>query len=385
MAEASTTYRHAASDISNAIVAEQYAAAVGVNARQLTLYYNLGCYLSRNTRKGVWGQDAIGQISRHLQALMPGLRGFSATNMKMMRLFYEAWSQSVINSSEASDEFDDVAATNSSVITNELLPMPLRKVPTTPIPAFQGVDFNDFVSVCFSAHMIIVMKVKSPAERAYYVTLCVQEKLSLAALKKVIAADEYHHRGAVAGNFATAIATPEQYRQAMLAFKDEYLLDFINVEQYGVRDIDELDERVVENAIVHNIRNFIMTFGRDFSFIGNQYRVEVMGHEHFIDLLFYNRELACLVAVELKTGSFKPIYLGQLNLYLQALDDFVRKPNENPSIGLILCRNADKPYVEYVARGYDKPMAVATYRTSEDMPEPLRRALPPIEELKKLL
>ena len=123
----------------------------------------------------------------------------------------------------------------------------------------------------------------------------------------------------------------------------------------------------------------------NFSFIGNQYRIDVLGHVHIIDLLFFNRELASLVAVELKTGPFKPIYLGQLNVYLQALDDFVRKPHENPSIGLVLCKSADKAYVEYAVRNDNKPIGVASYRTADEMLERLKKALPDIEDLRKQL
>ena len=128
-----------------------------------------------------------------------------------------------------------------------------------------------------------------------------------------------------------------------------------------------------------------MTFGHDFAFVGNQYHLEVYGVEHFPDLLFFNRELNALVVVELKTGDFKPGYLGQLMAYLQILDDKVRKPHENPSIGIVLCKSANKDYVEYVIQKYDSPMGVATYRTSDDMPENLRKALPDIEQLKALL
>ncbi len=181
------------------------------------------------------------------------------------------------------------------------------------------------------------------------------------------------------------LPTADFARRAILAFKDEYILDFINVEVLGARDIEDVDERIVENKIVQNIKNFIMTFGRDFTFVGNQFRVEALGHTHIIDLLFFNRELSSLVAVELKTGPFKTAYLGQLNMYLRVLDDFVRKPKENPSIGIVLCKSADKAYVEYAVRDYDKPMGVAIYKTASDMPERLRNTLPDIEELKKLL
>lgn len=163
------------------------------------------------------------------------------------------------------------------------------------------------------------------------------------------------------------------------------MLDFINVEELGVRDWEDVDEQQLEQEIVHNIKNFIMTFGRDFSFIGNQYRIEAGGKEHFIDLLFYNRELQSLVAVELKAGDFKAAYLGQLHIYLQALDDYVRKPYENPSIGIILCKSADRTYVEYAVRDYDKPMGVAIYHSAADMPDNIKHALPDIEQLRQLM
>ena len=128
-----------------------------------------------------------------------------------------------------------------------------------------------------------------------------------------------------------------------------------------------------------------MTFGNDFAFVGNQYHLEVYGEEFFPDLIFFNRELNALVVVELKTGKFKPSYLGQLTTYLQILDDKVRKPHENPSIGIVLCKSANKEFVEYVIQRYDSPMGVATYKTSADMPENLRKALPDIEDMRKLL
>lgn len=170
-----------------------------------------------------------------------------------------------------------------------------------------------------------------------------------------------------------------------MQFKDSYLLDFINIEEIGERDLQDIDERVVEQQIVHNIKKFIMTFGKDFAFVGNQYHLEIYSEDFFPDLLFFNRELNALVVVELKSGKFKSSYLAQLMTYLRILDDKVKKPHENPSIGIVLCKNANKDFVEYVIQDYAKPMGVATYRLSEEMPEKLREALPDVEELKKLL
>ena len=139
--------------------------------------------------------------------------------------------------------------------------------------------------------------------------------------------------------------------------------------------------REVEKAIIQNVKNFIMTFGRDFTFVGNQYHLEKYGHHSYPDLLFYNRELAALVVVELKRGDFKPAYLGQLSAYLRILDTEVKKPFENPSIGIILCKRADKSFVEFLIQGYDNPMGVATYKSAEDV----RKVLPTEEELRRVM
>lgn len=204
-------------------------------------------------------------------------------------------------------------------------------------------------------------------------------------LKKLIKSDAYGNANVIPSNFSKAISSSTLARKAVMMFKDEYLLDFINVEQIGERDSIDVDEREVEKQIIQNIKNFILTFGKDFAFIGNQYHLEVYGVEHFPDLLFFNRELRALVVVELKTGDFKPSYLGQLMSYLSILDAKVKKSHENPSIGIVLCKSANREYVEFVIRDYNKPMGVATYRTSTEMPDELRNALPDIEDLKRLL
>ena len=177
----------------------------------------------------------------------------------------------------------------------------------------------------------------------------------------------------------------QQALKAIATFKDEYLLDYINVEELDVRDRQDIDEKMVENTIIHNVKNFILTFGKDFAFVRNQYHLDAFGEDQYIDLLFFNRELNCLVAVELKRGKFKTAYLGQLQGYLSVLDGFERKPHENPTIGIILCKDMNKSFVDYVIQDYAKPMGVATYMTSKDMSDKLRKALPDIEDLKRLL
>ena len=380
--------------IKTAILEAQYKAAKAVNAVQLSLYFSIGKYVSEHTRKGYWGTGALEYISEQLQRELPGLRGFSASNLKQMRGFYEEWTSDSL-SDDCNLTFMNVelqsADSNSTVMRDELEETTEHIYSTDAIVEFSrlsnyGEEFTKyFLVISFTHHRFIMSMVKDIEARLFYIELAAKESLSVRALQKAIQLDEYKHRGAMPNNFVQTLPASQQALKAIGMFKDEYLLDFINVEELGVRDVEDIDERVVEQQIVQNIKRFIMTFGRDFAFLGSQYQVEALGHTHFIDLLFYHRELSCLVAIELKTGSFKNAYLGQLNAYLNILDDFVRKPNENPSIGIILCKDVDKTYAEYMVRTYDKPMGVATFRTADEMPEPLRKALPDIEELKKLL
>ncbi len=369
------TYNSAVTTIKNAILNAQYEAAKGVNNIQLTLYYSIGRFISQNSRNGKWGTHAIATISQLLKKDMPGLRGYSETSLKRMRSFYEEWAEldPVLNSSIKTDEFSPVKT--DEII--DLLPFNFSAVDAFPA--------NDFRSIGFTHHSEILTQCKDRKERMFYISVCAREHLTPDGIKNCIKQNLYSKKGQMPNNFLQRLPSGNLAKRAILAFKDQYMLDFINVEELGARDIEEVNETVVEQKIVDNIKKFILKFGKDFLFVGNQYTITVAGHDHRIDLLFYNRDLNCLVAIELKTGAFKQIYLGELNGYLRLLDDYVRKPHENPSIGIVLCKSADKTYVEYMIQDYDKPMGVATFTTATDMPERFRNALPDIEELKKLL
>lgn len=379
--EIQQSYIKAAETIKNAILSAQYEAARGVNNIQLMLYYSVGRFISQYSRKAKWGTAAIATISHLLTHDMPGLRGFSEANIKKMRTFYEEWRELDAQTPEAKSliQTSDLPEINSLIQMNEIQILPFN-FPST--DAFPG---NDFRSIGFTHHTNILIGTKSRQERMFYISLCAREHLTPDGIKNCIRQNLYAQRGELPNNFLQKLPSGSLAKRAILAFKDQYMLDFINVEELGARDIEEVNETVVEQKIVDNIKQFILRFGKDFLFVGNQYTLNVHGHEHRIDLLFFNRELDCLVAIELKTGPFKQIYLGELNGYLRLLDDFVRKPHENPSIGIVLCKSADKSYVEYMIQDYDKPMGVATYKTATDMPERLRKALPDQEELLKII
>ena len=377
-------YNDAVNAIKTAILQGQYEAAKGVNRIQLALYYAIGKYLSQHTRKGVWGEGALAAISEQLRKDLPGLRGFSETQMKDMRRFYEAWKMLDNNMTVATAE---ITSCNSAVTTAELQDKEYQidifhTLTITNIPEF---PVDDFFKVPFTHHSAIIIGTKDTSARYYYIHRTAEEHLAVKKLRQLIKEDAFHSQGHIPNNFTKTINDSKEARRAIEMFKDEYLLDFINVEEIGVREKIDVDERVVEQSIVQNIKNFIMTFGRDFAFIGNQYHLEIYGVEQFPDLLFFNRELNAMVCIELKLGEFKTSYLGQLFGYLQILDDKVRKPHENPSIGIILCQSANYSYAEYAVRDYSKPMGVATYKTLDDMPERLRKALPDMKKMMDLL
>ena len=279
-------YSDAIQAIKNSILQSRYRAATLANRELLSLYYGIGKYISENSRKGFWGTGAIDTISERLQQELPGLRGFSAVNMKNMRLFFEAWTDELSAFSNRQLPTDDLQCSKTEDII-------IRQLPTDELQL--NTILQNFVSIGFTHHIAIINKVKSREERLFYIERCATEFWSVETLKYHLKSNLFAKRGKLPNNFQTTISDKDLQRKALLSFKDEYLLDYINIESPD----DEPDERVLESAVVNNIRKFIMSLGKDFSFIGNQYRVIVDEEEYFVDLLFFNRKLQCLVAFEL--------------------------------------------------------------------------------------
>ena len=388
-------YQSAVNVIKTAILQSQARAAKAVNQEQLALYYGIGRYVSANTRKKNWGQGAIEAISNQLKLELPGLRGFSVRNIKNMRIFYEGWSmlerpnsavttakftEINMNSSVATDEMGQ-AIVNSAVATAEFEDdWEIRQLQLANLPDF---PLREFLSISFTHHIAILAKAKAYEERIFYMKYADTYKASVDDLEKVIKQDLYHHQDKMPNNFLATIPDYKQAYRAIRMFKDEYLLDYINVEELGMHD-EDVDERVIESNIVHNVKNFIMTFGRGFSFCGSQVHFDKLGHDHWIDLLFFCRDLNRTVVFELKNGGFKVGYLAQLSAYLRILNDDDRRSHEEAPIGIILCKNADKEYAGYIMQDFKQPMGVATYKTADEMDPELLKALPPKEELQRV-
>ncbi|MDD2637061.1 MAG: PDDEXK nuclease domain-containing protein [Bacteroidales bacterium] len=346
------------------ILASRYIVAKLANAEMLRLYYSVGKIVESEFKKNEWGTKVTEEISSRLQQELGGLRGFSSSNIRKMRIFYQEWNKSDIICPTLTDKYENLNKT--------ILPTPTDK--------FENNDLTAFVSVSFSHHYEIILKTKTEEERWYYINNTAQSFWSVRHLRSELKNKSHLSQINKSNNFQSTL--PEELsNKAIRAFKDQYLLDYVNIESAD----DEFDERVLEHEIVHNIRKFLMSLGNEFSFMGNQFRLIVDGDEYFIDLLFYHRSLQSLVAFELKTGKFKPEYVGKMNFYLSALDDLVKQDHENSSIGIILCKEKDNKKVEYSIRDFSKPMGVSVYKTSETLPPELKNALPDAETLKKLM
>lgn len=356
--------------IKQAILQSQYQAAKRANALQLGLYYSVGGFVSERVESGRWGEGALKAVSGQLQRELPGLRGFSERNLYYMKTFYEVWAP-VIGGAL------DSALASAELPSDDFLHLQVQKVPDFPA--------KDFLGIGFTQHRTILEKVKDRDERFFYIRCCAREHYRVEDLRRAIKRDDYHHQGQMPNNFLATMPSSQRALRVIETFKDEYLLDYMNTEELGVRDLADVDERVAERTMIQDVKNFIMAFGRGFTFVGNQYHLDAFGEDQYIDLLFFNRDLNCLVAVELKCGPFKTAYLGQLSGYLAVLDKFEKKEHENPSIGIVLCKDMNKAFVSLVIQSYTSPMGVATYLTPEDIPHDLQEALPDIDDLKALL
>ena len=373
------TYISAVKEIKGAILQSRYRAVSFVNKEMLNLYFYIGKYVSFHTRHKNWGLGAIDIISNKLQQELPGLRGFSTTNIKNMRIFYEEWSF-----------LNDLVFDENDFKTLSINQLENRQLPTAEIEVSNRqlvtAEIKSKLLICFfkvgfTQHREIIRLCDNLEARLFYIEQCATLFWNADTLKHNLKNKTFERIGKMSSNFDQTIQESNFRNKALLSFKDEMLLDFINIEDAD----EEFDERVFEKAIIQNIKKFIMALGPDFSFIGNQYRLIIEEEEFFIDLLFFNRKIQSLVAIELKKGKFKAEYAGKMNLYLSALDEYVKQEHENPSIGIILCKEKNNKIVEFAFRDTSKPMGVVTYKTSDELPEKYKNILPDIDRLKELM
>lgn len=279
-----------------------------VNRELILMYWDIGTYVSNKVRNDGWGKSVVTDFAKFIQAERPDIKGFSASNIWRMRQFYETYRE------------------------NEKLAPLVREVSWT-------------------QNLLIMSRAKTEEAREFYLLLSRRNNYTKRELERQINSMLFE-RMMISDEKNKAMLTKSA---GLTALRDSYILEFLDIPEYH-------KENELRKSIVANIRDFILEFGKDFTFVGEEYRVQVGNKDFHIDLLFYNRELSCLVAIELKVTDFKPEHLGQLEFYLEALDRDVRKPNENPSVGLILCAGKDDMVVEYALSRSLSPALVADYQ-----------------------
>ena len=378
-------FTSAVKDIKLAILQARARAAQLSNIEALKLYFFVGGYISKKTRSAKWGTGAINALSERLQVELPGLRGFAASNIKRMRELFEAWADILQIRPLPMGEFKEPSLSVMNTIGEKVI-SPLFEIRPSAMGELDENDMDAFFRIGFTHHSLIVEKIKSIDERLYYIHACAKNQWTVDTLRNHLRADDYHHIGALPNNFEKTLSPMALATQAVRSFRDEYLLDLVNLDNVDATKDEDIDERVLSKMLVADVEKTIQALGGDdFCFIGREKRLVYSNEEFFIDLLFFHRGLQALIAVELKMGKFRPSYLGQLEFYLSALDELIRKPNENPSIGLILCEKMNKGVVEFAIRDKSKPLGIATYQTLHDIPKPYQTLAPVIEGVRRVL
>ena len=323
-------------DLKSKIRQAQYKAYRAVNTELITLYWDIGESIVAKQEELGWGQKIIQKLSEDLQKEFPKNSGFSERNLKYMRQFYL--------------EYKD---------------RPKMQPLVAQIP--------------WSHNIIILDKTKNDYEKEYYCRMVLKYGWSKRILVHQIETKSFERflADTKSHNFDTTLPVEMQERVEPVV-KDNYMLDFLEISE-------SIKERALEGKLLENIRRFLLELGTGFSFIGHQYKIVLEENEYFIDLLFYHRYLKCLIAIDLKIGKFIPEYAGKMNFYLNLLDDKVKLPDENPSIGLILCKEKDNIVVEYALRNITKPMGVAKYYLTRELPADLVNQLPAPEVIETKL
>ncbi len=330
-------YGQLLNDLKARIQAARTRAALAVNQELIKLYWDMGKMIVERQQKHKWGDTVIDRLSQDLRREFRGNKGFSRSNLFYMRQFYLIYKDA--------DKFVQQLAGQ--------------------IPWWHNV--------------VVFSQVKDPKAREYYLRASVENGWSRNVLVHQIETDVYTRHALTTKTTTFAITLPAPLgEQAEEMLKDPYVFDFVTLEE-------STKELEVERALLARLRDFLLELGKGFAFLGSQYRLEVGGEEFFINLLFFHRFLRCLVAIELKTSDFKPEHAGKMNFYLNALDDLVRLPHENPTIGIILCKNKNKVVAEYALKGLAKPIGVSEYQLTRQLPKELQKQLPSVTELEQQL
>jgi len=344
------------SEIKDKIRSSQIKASLSVNSEMLKLYWNLGSSISDKLTKSNWGTKVVAKLSEDLQRTFPDFEGFSKRNLLFMRQWFEFYQQA----------------------GNEQMEIMKQVVSQLPIPRNSIEEIKMLVSLIPWGHnIVIIQKTKNLEQSLFYILKTIENNWSRTVLGVQIESQLFERQGKATTNFRLTLPK-HQSDLANETLKDPYKFDFLNL-------TEKIQERDIEEQLVNHITQFLLELGTGFAFIGKQYLLKVGQNEYKIDLLFYHIRLRCFIVVELKSVVFKPEFTGKLSFYLSAVDDLLRNENDNPTIGLLLCKSKDKIEAEYALRGISQPIGVAEYELCKAIPGNLKTQLPTIQDIENEL
>ncbi|MCD4681302.1 MAG: PDDEXK nuclease domain-containing protein [Bacteroidales bacterium] len=309
--------------------------ALTINSQLLELYWEIGEEIVERQENTNWGSKFIEQTAIELKNEFPEIRGFSRRNLYAIRQWYKFYSKKY-----------------------QFVPQSVAQIP-------------------WGHNRLIISKIKNVEEAEFYCDLIIKNSWDRDTLEIQITNDLFSKTGKAVNNFSDTLPAP-QSKLVAETLKDPYNFDFLGLQDYAL-------EQAIEGELVNNITQFLLELGKGFAFLGRQFKMEISETDYFIDLLFYHLELRCYIVIELKAGKFKPEYAGKLNFYLSSVDSQLKKPEDNKSIGILLCKSKDRIVAEYTLRDINKPMGISEYRLNDSIPDNIKANLPSIEQLENKL
>jgi predicted nuclease of restriction endonuclease-like (RecB) superfamily len=357
-----TDYINWLNGVKNRIATARIKAALSANQELIALYWYLGHQIYEKQKSASWGSGFINQFSKDLKDYFPDIAGFSPKNLRYCRAFYnfyirpEIWQQAVakLEKKESQTNWQQVVAKTDSFIPDNIIPPIAGQIP-------------------WGHNIHIFTKAESFEEALFYIHETIENGWSRDALALQIKSDLFTRQGKAITNFKHTLPEP-QSDLAEQTIKDPYNFDFLTMTK-------PYNERDIENQLINHITKFLLELGKGFAFVGRQYHLEVGDSDYYMDLLFYHIKLKCYVVVELKNTKFIPEYAGKLNFYLSAVDSMIKSEDDNPTIGILLCRDKNKIETEFALRDINKPMGVSEFSLSEILPDNLKGSLPTVEEI----
>jgi len=350
-----TEYKQWLNEIKEKFQSSQIKASIQVNSVLLEFYWNLGNEIVEKQKNSTWGSGFLQQLSNDLSKEFPDIKGFSYTNIKNIRQWFLFWQQAVgeLESTKSQQLVGESNIANMKQVVSQILQMP------------------------WGHNIAIIQKCKTSDEALYYVQNTIKNGISRSVLIHQIETNLYARDGKAITNFEATLP-PLQSDLAKEITKDPYNFDFLSLTK-------GYQEKELENALTENITKFLLELGSGFAFVGRQYKLIVGGDEFRIDLLFYHIKLKCYVVVELKTTEFKPEFAGKLSFYTSAVDGEIKDKNDNPTIGILICKSKNDLVVEYALKDINKPLGISQYKLTETLPKEYKSSLPSIEEIEAQL